>query len=61
MTHLTVSIENPDLLRDIQKAIMMIRGVVSVKAAKTNPNPTSIDAIEEDRSCKSIHCVPSEA
>lgn len=34
MTQLTVSIENPDMVRDIKKAIKMIRGVVSVKTVK---------------------------
>ena len=60
MTHLTVSIENPDMLRAIKKAIMMIRGVVSVKAEKTKPNATTIAAIEEARSGKAIHCGPFE-
>lgn len=56
MTHLTVSIENPDMLRDIKRAIKMIRGVVSVKAEKPKPNATTIAAIEEARSGKAIHC-----
>lgn len=56
MTKLTVSIENPDMLRDIKKAIKMIRGVVSVKTEKTKPNATTIAAIEEARSGKAIYC-----
>lgn len=56
MTQLTVSIENPDMLRDIKKAIKMIRGVVSVKAVKYKPNPTTIAAIEEARAGKGVYC-----
>ena len=56
MTRLTVSIENPDMLRDIKKAIKMIRGVVSVKAEKPKSNPTTIAAIEEARSGKCFFC-----
>ena len=50
MTQLTVSIENPDMLKDIKKAIKMIRGVVDVKTEKPKPNVTTIAAIEEARS-----------
>ncbi len=56
MTQLTVSIENPDMLRDIKKAIKMIRGVVSVKVEKSKPNTTTIAAIEEVRAGKGIYC-----
>lgn len=59
MTQLTVSIENPDMLRDIKKAIKMIRGVVSVKAVKAEkakPNATTIAAIEEARAGKGVYC-----
>lgn len=56
MTQLTVSIENPDMLRDIKKAISMIRGVVSVKAEKTKPNATTIAAIKEAKNGESIFC-----
>lgn len=56
MTQLTVSIENPDMLRDIKKAIKMIRGVVSVKAEKSKPNATTIAAIEEARAGKGVYC-----
>lgn len=56
MTQLTVSIENPDMLRDIKKAISMIRGVVSVKAEKPRPNTETLAAIEESRSGKAIFC-----
>lgn len=56
MTQLTVSIENPDMLRDIKKAIKMIRGVVSVKAVKSKPNATTIAAIEEARAGKGVYC-----
>ncbi len=44
------------MLRDIKKAIKMIRGVVSVKAEKTVLNSTTIAAIEEVKSGNSIHC-----
>lgn len=59
MTQLTVSIENPDMLRDIKKAIKMIRGVVSVKAVKaekSKPNATTIAAIEEAHAGKGVYC-----
>ncbi|MCM1333024.1 MAG: hypothetical protein NC248_10500 [Bacteroides sp.] len=56
MTQLTVSIENPDMLNDIKKAIEMIRGVVSVKAEKNKPNAATIAAIEEARTGNTIHC-----
>lgn len=45
MTQLTVSIDNPDMLHDIKKAIQMIRGVVSVKAEQDAPNAATIAAI----------------
>ncbi|WP_297069960.1 hypothetical protein [uncultured Duncaniella sp.] len=56
MTQLTVSIENPDMLRDIKKAIMMIRGVVSVKAEKPKPNAATVAAIDAARKGETIHC-----
>jgi len=56
MTQLTVSIEKPEMLRDIKKAIKMIRGVVSVKAEKSTPNATTMAAIEEARAGKAIYC-----
>ncbi|MCM1310727.1 MAG: hypothetical protein NC301_06855 [Bacteroides sp.] len=58
MTQLTVSIESPDMLRDVKKAISMIRGVISVKSIKTKSksNSTTVAAIEEARSGKTIHC-----
>lgn len=56
MTQLTVSIENPDMLRDIKKAIRMIRGVVSVKTEKPKPNATTLAAIKEMQSGKGIYC-----
>jgi Asp-tRNA(Asn)/Glu-tRNA(Gln) amidotransferase C subunit len=56
MTQLTVSIENPDMVRDIKKAIKMIRGVVSVKTEKTKPNARTLAAIKEVRDGKAIHC-----
>lgn len=56
MTQLTVSIENPDMLRDIKKAISMIRGVVSVKYEKKTPNTTTISAIKEIQSGNGIYC-----
>lgn len=56
MTQLTVSIENPDMLRDIKKAIRMIRGVVSVKTEKPKPNPTTLAAIKETQNGEGIFC-----
>lgn len=56
MTQLTVSIENPDMLRDIKKAISMIRGVVSVKSEKTKPNATTLAAIREAENGEGIFC-----
>ncbi|MCM1521305.1 MAG: hypothetical protein NC039_01475 [Muribaculaceae bacterium] len=56
MTQLTVSIENPDMLRDIKKAIRMIRGVVSVKSEKAKPNATTLAAIKEVENGNAIHC-----
>ncbi len=56
MTQLTVSIEDPDMIRDIKKAINMIRGVVSVKTEKPKPNEATIAAMREARSGKAIHC-----
>lgn len=56
MTQLTTSIENPDMLKDIKKAIKMIRGVVDVKTEKPKPNATTIAAIEEARGGNAIHC-----
>lgn len=56
MTQLTVSIENPDMLRDIKKAISMIRGVVSVKSEKLKPNSATLAAIKEMESGNTIHC-----
>lgn len=44
------------MLRDIKKAIKMIRGVVSVKAEKSKPNATTIAAIEEARAGKGVYC-----
>lgn len=56
MTQLTVSIENPDMLKDIKRAIKMIRGVVSVKEEKSKPNAATIAAIEEARIGNAIRC-----
>lgn len=56
MTQLTVSIENPDMLRDIKKAISMIRGVVSVKSEKPKPNATTLAAIKEIEDGNGIFC-----
>lgn len=56
MTQLIVSIENPDMLRDIKKAIRMIRGVISVKSQEEPPNADTLAAIREARSGKAIHC-----
>lgn len=56
MTQLIVSIENPDMLRDIKKAIRMIRGVISVRSQEETPNADTLAAIREARSGKTIHC-----
>lgn len=52
MTQLTVSIENPNMLRDIKRAIKMIRGVVSVKAEKPRPNATTIEPLGRLKAAK---------
>lgn len=44
------------MLRDIKKAIKMIRGVVSVKAEKSTLNADTIAAIKEARAGKGIYC-----
>lgn len=41
MIQLRVSIEDPAMLRDIKKAIKMIRGVVSVKVDNPKPNAST--------------------
>ena len=50
MTQLTVSLEDvsPSVLRDVKKAISMLRGVVSVKVNRTTatPNASTRKAIE---------------
>lgn len=50
MTQLTVSLEDvsPSVLRDVKKAISLLRGVVSVKVNRTaaTPNASTIKAIE---------------
>ncbi len=50
MTQLTVSLENvsPSALKDVKKAISMLRGVVSVKVNRTttSPNASTRKAIE---------------
>ena len=50
MTRLTVSLEDvsPSVLRDVKKAISMLRGVVSVKVNSTTatPNASTRKAIE---------------
>lgn len=56
MTQLIVSIENPSMLADIRKAIKMIRGVVSVKSEKSTPNLKTLEAINDVRNGKTIHC-----
>ena len=51
MTQLTVSLEDvsPSVLKDVKKAISMLRGVVSVKVnrAANVPNASTRKAIEE--------------
>lgn len=56
MTQLIVSIDNPSMVADIKKAIKMIRGVVSVKAEKSGPNPTTIAAIKDAENGRTIFC-----
>lgn len=50
MTQLTVSLEDvsPSVLKDVKKAISMLRGVVSVKVNRTatTPNVSTRKAIE---------------
>lgn len=58
MTQLTVSLENvsPSALKDVKKAISMLRGVVSVKVNRTttSPNASTRKAIEAAEAGKTI-------
>ncbi len=56
MTQLMVSVENPEMIRDIKKAIRMIRGVVSVRLQKPAPNATTLAAINEVEDGDGIFC-----
>lgn len=58
MTQLTVSLEDvsPSVLRDVKKAISMLRGVVSVKVNRIadRPNASTIKVIEDAESGDTI-------
>lgn len=58
MTQLTVSLENvsPSALKDVKKAISMLRGVVSVKVNRTttSPNASTRKAIEAAEAGKTL-------
>lgn len=58
MTQLTVSLEDvsPSVLRDVKKAISMLRGVVSVKVNRIagSPNASTVKAIEDAESGDTI-------
>lgn len=58
MTQLTVSLEDvsPSVLRDVKKAISMLRGVVSVKVNRIadRPNASTVKAIENAESGDTI-------
>ncbi len=56
MTQLIVSIDNPSMVSEIRKAIKLMRGVVSVKATKEKPNPTTIAAIESAKNKDGFFC-----
>ncbi len=56
MTQLMVSVENPEMIRDIKKAIRMIRGVVSVRLQKPAPNAATLAAIKEVEDGDGIFC-----
>ena len=58
MTQLTVSLEDvsPSVLRDVKKAISMLRGVVSAKVNRIadRPNASTVKAIEDAESGDTI-------
>lgn len=56
MAQLIVTIESPGMLRDIKKAIKMIRCVVAVKTDKKEPNATTLAAIKEAENVEGIFC-----
>lgn len=61
MTQLTVSLEDttPSMLKEIKKAISLLRGVIDVKVANTEKecvNPETAQAIEEAENGKTFKC-----
>ena len=55
MTQLIVNIEDVSMLSDLKRAIMMLRGVVSI-SEKENVNETTLKAIEEAKNGNTIKC-----
>ena len=55
MTQLIVNIEDVSLLSELKRAIMMLRGVVSI-SEKENVNETTLIAMEEAKNGNTIKC-----
>ena len=55
MTQLIVNIEDVSLLSELKRAIMMLRGVVSI-SEKKNVNETTLKAMEEAKNGNTIKC-----
>lgn len=55
MTQLIVNIEDVSLLSELKRAIMMLRGVVSI-SEKENVNETTLKAMEEAKNGNTIKC-----
>ena len=55
MTQLIVNIEDVSLLSELKRAIMMLRGVVSI-SEKENVNESTQKAMEEAKNGKTIKC-----
>lgn len=55
MTQLIVNIEDTSLLSDLKRAIMMLRGVVSI-SEKENLNETTLKAMEDAQKGNTIRC-----
>lgn len=55
MTQLIVNIEDVSLLSELKRAIMMLRGVVSI-SEKENVNESTQKAMEEAKNGNTIKC-----
>ena len=59
MTQLIVNVEDISLLAELKRAIMMLRGVSSITEKTdltTVPNETTLRAMEEAKTGKTIKC-----